>query len=164
MIRGTLAPGQIETLRRRLESAYNKARQAMDKGIRKHAFRLAVFVQSEKLSGQVLNVRTGLLRRSIQPPLFEVGEDATTGIVGRTMPGYGKMFEAGFQGDVRVAAHERMMSLAFGRPIQNPRKVTIAAYTRRVNIAPRAFLQTSLSENEEAIRQDIRQRVMEAVL
>jgi hypothetical protein len=157
VIDGKLNPAQLEALQRRLGEVYGRARLAVDRGVRNSTLRLARYIQQNKLSGQSLDVRTGLLKRSLQPPLFESDEDTTTGIIGRTMPAYGKAWEAGFSGSVMVKAHQRMNA---GK---DPRMVAIAAHARNVNMRAKHFLADSVNERGEAIKQDIRRRVLEAV-
>lgn len=163
MINGQLNPAQLQALQRRLGDVYGKARKAVDTGVRQNTLKLASFVQNSKLSGQSLNAPTGMLKRSLQPPLFESDPDTTTGIIGRTMPNYGKAWEVGFSGSVMVKAHQRMMKTAFGHPVQNPRAILVQAHAKRVNMKAKHFLADSAKEQGEAIKQDIRRRVLEAV-
>jgi len=163
VIRGELDPSQLQALQRRLGDVYGKARQAVDKGVKENTFKLAAFIQNDKLSGQSLQVRTGMLKRSLQPPVFESDADSTTGIIGRTMPNYGKAWEVGFSGSVMVKAHQRMMKTAFGHPVKDPRMIAVQAHSKKVNMRAKHFLADSVNEQGEKIKLDIRARVLEAV-
>lgn len=88
-------------------------------------------VKAEKLSGQVLNVRTGRLRRSVNEET-RTGGDSVTSTVG-TNVSYARFWELGFRGVEQVREHLRL-----GHPVR--------AHTRTVNVAPRSFLVSSLDE------------------
>lgn len=88
-------------------------------------------VKEEKLSGQVLNVRTGRLRRSINEQTTVDG-DRVQSAVG-TNVAYARPWELGFRGIEQVRAHLRL-----GHQVR--------AHARHVNIAPRSFLISSLDE------------------
>jgi hypothetical protein len=163
VISGNLNPSQLDALQRRLGAVYHQARQAVDLGVRQNAMKLASYIQNNKLSGQDLRVRTGMLKRSLNPPIFESDADTTTGIIGRTMPTYGKAWEVGFSGSVMVRAHQRMMKTAFGRPVKDPRAIMVQAHATRVNMPAKHFLANSAAEQGPQIAQDIRRRVQEAV-
>lgn len=94
----------------------------------------------QKLSGDVLNVRTGRLRRSINVKFntSETGAEATIG----TNVEYARVHEYG--GLVRIKEHMRMMTQAFGRPVKEPREIPVAAHD--VNYPERSFLRSSLKE------------------
>jgi hypothetical protein len=55
------------------------------------------------------------------------------------------------------------MKTAFGRPVKDPRMIAVQARAMRVNMKAKHFLADSVNERGEAIKQDIRRRVLEAV-
>jgi hypothetical protein len=79
-------------------------------------------VKAEKLSGQVLNVRTGRLRRSINEETHDAG-DVVESTVGTPVV-YGRFWELGFDGVEQVKAHT---ATAFGVEQQ------VRAHTRTVH-------------------------------
>jgi phage gpG-like protein len=96
---------------------------------------LARYVKEQKLTGQVLNVRTGRLRRSITPKVEEK-DDEIVGTVGTNVR-YARTHEFGFKGVVQVKAHERKIK---GKPIM------VRAHARNMDIPARPFLNPSLQE------------------
>lgn len=115
--------------------------------IRRVAVDLTAHVKDRKLSGQVLKVQTGRLRRSVN---FKVTESAT-GVEARvgTNVEYARIHEFGFKGTVNVKEHMRKGKQAY----------TVRAHTRRVNLPERSFLRSSMSD----MRQDIDQRIARVV-
>ena len=65
-------------------------------------------VKANKLSGDPLHVRTGLLRNSIHGVVEGHGTDNVVGVVGTAVK-YAHIHEYGFQGTVEVPAYVRMM-------------------------------------------------------
>lgn len=107
-------------------------------------------VINEKLTGQVLHVRTGTLRRSINQEVQET-KGGFTGIVGTNL-NYAGYHEYGFTGTEQVREHLRMMTHAWGRPVREPRKIVVGAHARKVNYPEHSFLRSSLREMEPTIR------------
>lgn len=114
--------------------------------------KLARYVRTDKLSGQVLKNRTGTLRRSIHADV-EAETDAVTGIVG-TNVSYGKIHELG--GTFQIPASYRNQTQAWGRPIV-PRMVFVRAHS--ATYPQRAFLRPSLDEKRESILAALRTEV-----
>lgn len=103
-----------------------------------------------KLSGEVLNVVTGRLRRSIFSDV-ETRDDAVTGMVSQSGDvTYGARHEFGFTGEETVAAHVRTITQAFGHAIA-PRAVDVRSFTRSANTPERSFMRASLTDRSEAI-------------
>ncbi len=142
---------QVSIVGREQVIAGLSARQA---GIRERIVRaqkingadLSGYVKATKLSGQVLKVRTGRLRRSIHDSLRESGDDITMAV--GTNVEYAKPFEMGFQGTVEVREHLRTLTMVFGRPV-DPKQITVRAHPMKMNIPERSFLRTSLQERKE---------------
>jgi len=125
------------------------------RAIEASAIDLVAYVKRNKLSDQVLHVRTGRLRRSITYRLTKEG-DVVTAYVGTNVK-YARAHEYGFQGEVSVPAHtvkahQRHMSVAFGKLMKNPRMVDVREYVMRahsmkMNLPERSFLRSSVEEN-----------------
>lgn len=110
-------------------------------------------VKAQKLSGQVLKNRTGTLRRSINRAMQQ-GDGKIQASVGTNIA-YAKVHEFGFHGTEQVKAHLRMMKVAFGREVMNPRQIEVKAFTRQVNLPERSFLRSALREMESQIKEQI---------
>ncbi len=108
-----------------------------------------------KLSGEVLNVQTGKLRRSIYS-YVEAEGDAISGVVAQSGDvKYGARWEFGFTGDEVVQAHVRTITQAFGRAIA-PREVEVREFTRHIDQPARPYMRPSLAERAEAIVERLR--------
>lgn len=113
-------------------------------------------VKAQKLTGQVLNVRSGRLRRSITMRMDDQG-DMFQARVG-TNVAYGRYWEKGFQGVQQVREHLRKVTQAWGRPI-TPTTATVHTHSRNVDVKARPFLTPSLDE----MRAEIRTRLLSAI-
>jgi phage gpG-like protein len=120
--------------------AFGAVRERILTGVRKAisraTFDLVRVVKAEKLTGQVLNVRTGRLRRSITGRV-EDENDSPVGLVG-TNVSYGRTHELGFKGTVPVKAHSRTIK---------GKAIPVRAHSRKLDLAARPFLQPALNEN-----------------
>jgi phage gpG-like protein len=108
------------------------------------SFDIQQHVQREKLSGQVLNRRTGILRNSISERVQE-STDAISAVVGTNVK-YAAAHEYGIQRNVVVSAHYRMQTMAFGKPMKNPREVLVNQHSGYLNLPERSFLRSSLRD------------------
>lgn len=104
-------------------------------------------IKDKKLSGQVLKVQTGRLRRSINYRITETdtGIDAKVG----TNVEYARVHEFGFKGTVNVKAHMRQAKKAYA----------VRAHTRRVNLPERSFMRSTMTD----MRGEIDQRIARVV-
>lgn len=130
--------------------------------IQRAALDLMAFVKGQKLTGQVLNVRTGRLRRSVNQRVETEAGGTIAGLVG-TNVSYGRVHELGFKGTVQVKAHTRKAGGRFitvkgseGRK-EHKRKigrknVPVRAHSRQVDIPKRPFLGPSLNEKMPVYR------------
>lgn len=118
-------------------------------------------VQAEKLTGQVLRVRTGTLRRSIGHVVLE-GPNHVSGHVSTNVE-YARLHEYGFRGQLSVPAHVRLIKDAFGRKLRHPVWVQVRAHTKNVNYPERSFMRSALRESSAEIEQEIRRAVAEGV-
>ncbi len=148
MIKATLT----NNIRLPYKGQYN---QAMIKMISRLTYMLEKMVKKDKLSGQVLNRRTGDLSRSINS---EFSDGGLTGTVGTNVP-YGRVHEYGIQAEIK--AHMRMMTQAFGKPVKEPRLIEVGAYT--VKFKERSFLRTALRDLEPEIKSQL-SRISDGVI
>ena len=140
-----------------LRSYGDKVQTAIVQSVGRSALRLQREVMQNRLSGQVLNVRTGNLRRSIHQRVTNTGS-AVIGEV-NTNVRYGKAHEYGFAGTVNVKASLRQVRQAFGRPLKSPRYIQVRAHSRNVKLPERSFLRTALRDLKPEIEADLRNSV-----
>ncbi|ADU50168.1 hypothetical protein Tmar_0043 [Thermaerobacter marianensis DSM 12885] len=96
---------------------------------------------------------TGTLRANIGHDVA-VTPSEVIGMIGvRKGPAnkYARRLELGFHGTVKVKAHTRTQTHAWGRPLKTPKKVRVRAYSYTVNQAPRPYLRPTVAENKEQI-------------
>jgi phage gpG-like protein len=127
-----------------MKVAGSKVMRAVNGEVRSIAYDMVARVKGDKLSGQVLNVRTGRLRRSINARITE----STTGIEAKvgTNVEYARAHEFGFKGTVTVKEHMR-------------RGKRVRAHARNVNIPQRSFLRSTATE----MRPEIDKRIARAI-
>ena len=131
---------------------------SMVKAMNRVTIGVQALVKSGKLSGQVLHVRTGTLRRSINQEVRYAGSGLIEGIVGTNVE-YAHVHEYGFHGTVSVKEHLRMQKVAWGKAMKNPREVTVKAHNMTMNTPGKRFLRDALAENAELIRETYRKAV-----
>lgn len=142
-----------EKLVERFRPLPDKAREQLTQGVQRVWFDLQRYVVEEKLSGQVLNRRTGLLAASITAGStqtateFEVTSGQIIGRVG-TKVIYAAIHE---YGGTIVPVNAKALHFKIGdRDI----------FAQRVNMPERSFLRSSLQENRdryvEALKQTVR--------
>ncbi len=119
--------------------------------------RLQRKIQQEKLTGQVLKVRTGTLRRSISHAVVEQG-DAIVGTASTNVE-YARVHEFGFKGPMPVKSHVRLVKQAFGRELKTPVWATVGAHTRNVDLPERSFMRSALAEMAPEIEEELRRAV-----
>lgn len=142
---------------------------------------LRVAVQ-QKLSGEVLRVRTGALKASIQSNqvrsatvieqevgIFAFGANPQAmfnkGFVGAAYQRpriYGRAHEFGFDGVVTVRAHMRTITQVFGMPV-TPRQIQIPSYSYHMKLPKRSFLRTALEEFAPHFFEEVAKAVDEGV-
>lgn len=144
-------------LRKRRPAVY----AAIKESLTRSALKLVNRVKSQKLSGQVLNVQTGRLRRSITAA-FKEESGVFKAMVG-TNVWYGKLWEYGFDGAMQVKAHTRKVTKVFGRDLRAAVVASVRAHTRNVHMKERSFLRSALAESRSSINEDLRKRVAKAM-
>lgn len=155
MIRGYIF-GQKETIAK-LGKLNEKGKAALRVSVQRLTLQLLAKVKAQKLTGQVLNVRTGRLRRSINQRVVADGK----GIFGKvgTPVKYGRHHELGET--VTVKAHLRTIKQAWGKKLKNPIVVHVKAHT--VKYPERSFLRSALKEMEPGIRAEMRRTLIEGM-
>ncbi len=111
-------------------------------------------VKENKLSGQVLKVRTGRLRRSINQRVEVEESRGPVGTVG-TNVSYARPHELGFSGDVQIRQHLRTIKEAWGKPLGEPREITVRAHARRIDIPAKSFLGSALADIQPEVKPSI---------
>ena len=110
-------------------------------------------VKSDKLTGQVLHVRSGTLRRSINRDVQDDGTNVTATV--GTNVRYARVHEYGFDGSVDVRS--------FSRKTPSGGQAEVRAHTRQVRLPERSFLRSTVKEQADHIRADIKRAALEAV-
>jgi phage gpG-like protein len=118
--------------------------------------RLAV----QKANGPVLKNRTGTLYRAINFRVVKT-EAGIVGTVGIKLT-YAAAHEFGCHKTVSVPAHLRMMKVAWGRPVKEPRQIMVGAHSMKMNLPERSYLRSSLKELRGDIVADLRASVNKA--
>lgn len=139
-----------------------KLRAALTKKISYLTLYLENYIKTEKLSGQVLNVVTGRLRRSIYSKVTQtednvIGEVASSGDVK-----YAAIHEFGFDGDELVREHTREIKQAFGKAI-TPKTVVVKEFTRRMVMPERSFMRSSFRDLKAMLQQGVEDAVREGL-
>ncbi|EEE2001878.1 phage morphogenesis protein [Salmonella enterica subsp. enterica serovar Kotte] len=65
---------------------------------------------------------------------------------------YAGVHQDGFSGKVRVGAHQRLVTQAFGRALRYPVWQSVGAFSRQVEIPQREYLGVSATNREELMR------------
>jgi HK97 gp10 family phage protein len=144
----------------KLKELPQKVERSLVRAVVRLAVELARHVKQDKLSGQVLKRRTGTLSRSINREITDTA-NAVTGQVGTNVE-YAAYHEYGFHGTQQIKEHLRQIKQAFGRPIE-PRSVTVAAHSRKVDYPAHSFLRSALHDMDAAIRSGIADALHEAI-
>ena len=117
-------------------------------------------VQQNKLSGQVLRLRSGALQQSITVR-FEHSDGEAKATVYSDLD-YAAPQEYGFAGTVSVRASVRQMKEAFGHPIAS-RTVSVSSYSRRMDLPQRSFMRSALADMTDDIANDTTEALREAL-
>ncbi len=144
----------------RLRALPDAANAGVARAIAKLGIALQSSVQQNKLSGQVLNVRSGALRSSIDVTVEQGGARATATVF--TDLGYGAAQEYGFSGTVNVRASLRLIKEAFGRPIAG-KTISVGAYSRHMDLPERSFLRSALADMAPDVSAGVEGALREAI-
>lgn len=141
MISASLVGGS--TVLDRLRQMPEAARQGVARAVAQLGIDLQNNVQQNKLSGEVLRVRSGTLRQSIMLQTDQSGTAATATVWSNV--DYAAAQEYGFSGTVSIRATLRQIKEAFGRPIA-AKTVSVRPYGRRMDLPERSFLRSALDD------------------
>jgi phage gpG-like protein len=144
----------------RMSGMYPNAKKGLLEAVTRLAIQLQRNVMKDKLSGQVLNVRTGTLRRSINQ-LVSQTDTSTEGVVGTNVE-YAARFEYGFHGSETVKAHSRTIRKVFGKPIDE-RVIQVRSFSRQANQPERSFLRSAMRDMESQIKTELENALKQAV-
>ena len=147
------ANANISQFDSRLLALRERMRAALVAGMTDATIKMVQIVKEEKLSGQVLNRRSGRLSRSIKQRVEEMQDGSVRGLIGTNVD-YGIIHEFGFHGAVNVRAHSRM---------QRGRMVNVRAHDRMVNMRERSFLRSTRDESMDLTREILRKRIAAAL-
>lgn len=152
-----------EAVLARLGEAPAKIRAAAKSSLDIWATELAGYIKAEKLSGQVLNRRSGALSRSVYPDKRETADTVSGGArAGNDVP-YAKIHEYGMQRNIVVSAYHRMQTMAWGKPMKTPREVLVNQHSSYVNAPERSYMRSSLREQAPEGINELRTAVREAI-
>lgn len=137
----------------RLSSTAPRVRDEVEQTMLRIVIELQGKVVKNKLSGQLLRRRTGTLAASIQFRVVKTA-DSITGITGSRVNEaaplkYARPLEDGFDGTVTVREHLRMMKQAFGKPVKNPRQISVKAHAAQRHVKAYHYLRSTLNENRD---------------
>jgi hypothetical protein len=144
----------------RLQAMRDAASSGVARAIAKLGIDLQNNVQQNKLSGQVLQVRSGSLRQSIAVQIDR--SDTTVSATVSSDLDYAAAQEYGFAGSVNVRASLRQIKEAFGHPI-TAETIGVGAYSRRTDLPQRSFLRSALDELTPDIGASIEDALREAL-
>lgn len=150
-ITATLEGG--DTAIARFKGMPDRLRTELKVGITRAALAVQRDSVQNKLSGQVLNVRTGRLRRSITTRI-EDDADKVLGIVGTNVE-YAAAHEYGFEGVVSVREHLR-------RTVSG-KSATVRAHSMHMHIPEKSFLRSALADMQPQIRSEFEQAAARAL-
>lgn len=172
MIRGTVVGDDRVNVK--LGAMPDKVVDAVEKRLQRVVKRIEARVKANKLSGQLLHVRTGTLRRSIHSDVKSKSSQIV-GTVGTNLI-YAAYHEYGFNGTQNVKEHMRQVKAAAVLHMKGKRAGTInkaatakqatqaqkvKAHTRNVNYSGKSYLRSTLREETEYAKNEIRLGVRE---
>lgn len=144
---------RAEALLSQLAGASDRFLEDQKRAIDRLSIELQSMVKTQKLSGQVLHVRTGTLRRSINRQITST----STSVMGQvgTNVRYAAIHEYGFEGRVSVPQYSR----------QNPGggSTNVRAHVMNMRMPMRSFLRSTLHEQAEHIRETLREAALKSL-
>ncbi|AEV24619.1 Bacteriophage protein of unknown function (DUF646) [Azospira oryzae PS] len=146
---------------RRFRALPDGVRSRVTDSIGRLILRLQRKVMQDKLTGQVLKVRTGTLRRSIDQRLV-TDSDSVSGIVSTNVK-YGKAHEYGSNKTVTVREHLRLVKKAWGKELKHPVWATVKAHSMKQNLPERSFLRSALADMKPEIIADLNKAAAEGI-
>ena len=143
-----------------LKTMGDAAQSGVGRAIAKLGDALKNNVQQNKLSGETLQVHSGLHRQGIAVRIEQSG----TGINATVYSGvrYAAAQQFGFAGTVGVRASLRRIKVAFGRPIA-AMTIGVGGYRRHMDLPQRLFLRSNLDDMTAEMGEGIEAALREAV-
>lgn len=138
---------------RRTSGAAPAVLPALLAAMKKEMLRVSDYVRATKLSGQVLNRRSGDLSRSITGQAV-LKDNSIEGRVGSYGVPYAPVHEYG--GTFDIPATSRMITHVFGRPVF-PHPVLVSAHTATFPV--RSYIRTSAAENATRVNEALKAAV-----
>lgn len=149
MLTVTIDARDLERARLLMERYPERLRDAMFKANRDSSSVLTRRIKL-KVSGDVLKVRTGNLRRGWAQIMPRVDGNSWVGGAGTGVE-YDPFHEFGFHGLVQVRAHQRRGDTAFGRKV-TPFTASVSAHSRSLDYGGRPHARPALAESKERIQ------------
>ena len=144
----------------RLRALGDLANSAITRAIAKLGIDLQKHVQQNKLSGQVLAVRSGALKSNINVATDQKATRITATVY--TNLDYATAQEYGFSGTVNVRASLRQIKEAFGRPIVD-KTIAVHPHDRHTSLPERSFLRSALDDKTTDISAGVEDALREAI-
>jgi len=144
----------------RLRAQPDAANAGLARAIAKLGIALQGNVQQDKLSGEVLKVRSGALKSSIDVQIDKSAAGVTATVLSDL--DYAAAQEYGFSGTVNVRASLRFIKQAFGHPIAT-KTVSVRAHSRRMDLPERSFLRSALDDLAPDISAGVEDAMREAI-
>jgi phage gpG-like protein len=144
----------------RLRALPDAAGEGLARAVAKLGIGLQSHIRQDKLSGQVLQSRSGALKASIEVATNR-SATAVTATVSTDLD-YAAAQEYGFSGTVSVRASLRRIKEAFGRPITT-KTIAVGAHSRRMNVPERSFLRSALDDAIPDINAGVNDALREAI-
>jgi phage gpG-like protein len=117
-------------------------------------------IQEDELSGQMLAVRSGSLKSSIDLQIDQASDGISATVYSDSK--YADAHEYGFTGTVDVKASLRRITEAFGRPISE-KTINVRAYRRRMELPERSFMRSALEDMDPEIRDAVEAALLAAL-
>ena len=157
---------KAEALLARLAGTHDRLKESLRIAVQRLGIKAQGIVKQDKLTGQVLHVRTGTLRRSINLVLSETD----TGVFAQvgTNVKYAAIHEYGFDGIEHVGAHVRRSALQMSakrtkRDRVRDGTIQVKAFDRHMHMPKRSFLVSTLEQMTGEIQTSLRAAILEAV-
>lgn len=144
----------------RLRALPDAANAGVARAVAKLGIALKNNVQQNKLSGQVLKIRSGALKSSIDVAVNQSSGEITATVFSDL--DYAAAQEYGFSGTVDVRASLRLIKEAFGRPIA-AKAIAVGAHSRRMDLPERSFLRSALGDMAPDIAAAVQDALHEAI-
>jgi phage gpG-like protein len=144
----------------RLRRMRDTANREVARTVAKLGINLQDNIQQNKLSGEVLHIRTGALKQSIALRIEQ--SDATVSATVYSNLAYAAAQEYGFSGTVDVRASLRRIKEAFGHPIA-AETVAVGAHGRRADLPARSFLRSALNDLTPTVNARVGEALREAL-